>query len=102
MPTLGRPDVYAQEVIFPSFVATTPPGPIATFIGPHPKGPTAPTIVEGWSQFVSLYGGFSLIGANGQPLVPSFLALSVYNYFQSGGRSAQIVRVVSFGSGPAT
>jgi uncharacterized protein len=102
MPTFLRPDVYAQEVLSPSFVASTPPGPIATFIGPHPKGPIVPTIVEGWSQFVSLFGGFNLIGANGQPLVPSFLALSVYNYFQSGGRTAQIVRVVASGAQQAT
>jgi hypothetical protein len=102
MPTLLRPDVYAQEQLFPSFVPGAPPGTIATFIGPHPKGPTTPTVIQSWQNFVSLFGGFNIIGTNGQPVVPSYLALSVYNFFQSGGRLAQIVRVVASGSGQAT
>jgi phage tail sheath protein FI len=58
---------------------------VAAFVGIASDGPFhSPTLVTNWSQFTSTFGGF---------LEGSYLAHSVYAYFNNGGGSAYIVRV---------
>lgn len=80
-----RPGVYITESLKPLPQQVSPPGlAVAAFVGAHNAGPSTPTKVNSWEQFMSLYGGFG----NGL----NYLPFQVYNYFANGGRSAWILR----------
>lgn len=96
MPSLTQPGVYVDESAFPSFVAASPATAVAAFVGYHPKGPLAPTVINSWGLFVANYGGFN------QFFPPSDLSLAVYSYFNSGGSSCIVVRAVSSATPPST
>jgi hypothetical protein len=58
---------------------------VAAFIGFAGKGPiSTPTLVTNWTQFVEGFGDF---------IEGSYLAHSVYGYFNNGGGRAYIVRL---------
>lgn len=92
MPSLQRPGVYIEEHLSPSFVATTPGQSIAAFVGPNGRGPTTPTLVQSWTEFVSKFGGFE------NPITNNFLPYSIYNFFNNGGRGAYIARAIGTGA----
>lgn len=85
MPTYQRPGVYVEETLSPLSSALASPGlATAAFVGENAQGPSVPTLVSSWSQYKTLYGGFS---GNS-----NFLPYSVYSYFQNGGNQAWVVR----------
>src|SRR5215831_16903249 len=86
MPTLTRPGVYVDESAFPTYVSATPGTAAACFVGPSPRGPLTPTIVNSWKEFTSYFGPFTTA------YPPSSLHLAVFTYFSAGGSSALIIR----------
>jgi hypothetical protein len=84
--------VYVEESLSPSFVATSPGQSVAVFIGPNGRGPTTPTLVRSWTEYVARFGGFD------NPIPNNYLPYSVYNFFNNGGRMAYIVRAVGTGA----
>lgn len=82
------PGVYVTESTFPTYTNSTPTSTVAVFVGAHNQGPTIPTLVQSWPEFVAQYGGFS------NTVGPTSLALAVYAYFSNGGSQAYILRVV--------
>jgi len=84
------PGTYVQEITSPTFNAVNTQSQSAfVFIGAHPQGPLFPTQVRSWAQFQALYGGFS------ETVYPSDLALAVYSFFNNGGGSCYVLRVVN-------
>jgi phage tail sheath protein FI len=85
MPTLTYPGVYIQEIsggVRPLEVASTS---TAAFVGLTEMGPEEATRVTSWTEFQRLYGSF---------FADSYLAHSVFQYFNNGGRQCYIVRVI--------
>ena len=78
-------------------------GPItagAAILGPTVKGPVSiPTLVTSYSDYKSKFGGtFESASIQYEYLT----SIAVYNYFQQGGQTALITRVVSGSYTPAT
>lgn len=94
MATNSRPGVYIQETSLPQNVAlannSTAVGALLGFL---PKGPTKPTLVTSWSEFVKTYGSYS----NSYPTT-----FGAYAFFANGGRNLFINRVVGSGADTAT
>jgi len=83
-----------------SFVTQQPVQAGAAIIGPTVKGPVGiPTVVTSYSDYVSKYGAIFLSGSN---TYSYFTSISAYNYFQNGGTSLLVTRVVSGSFTPAT
>ncbi|MEU6797695.1 phage tail sheath C-terminal domain-containing protein [Nonomuraea wenchangensis] len=85
MPTPTYPGVYVAETpggARPLDIASTS---TAAFLGLAEMGPETATRVTSWTEFQRLYGSFTSDG---------FLAHSVFQYFNNGGRMCYIVRVV--------
>ncbi len=84
MPTLTYPGVYLQEIssgVRPIAAASTS---TPAFVGLAQMGPTAATRVTSWTEFQRLFGSF---------ITDGFLAHSVFQFFNNGGRQCYIVRV---------
>lgn len=85
MPTLTYPGVYIQEVssgVRPIEVASTS---TAAFVGLTEMGPTeGAKRITNWTEFQRYFGGF---------FADSYLAYSVFQFFNNGGRQCYIVRV---------
>ena len=76
-----------------SFITQQPIQAGAAIIGPTVKGPVGiPTMVTSYSQYLNKYGSTFLSGSQTYTYLTS---LSVYNYFQNGGNSLLVTRVVS-------
>ena len=76
-----------------SFVTTQPVQAGAAIIGPTVKGPVGiPTIVTTYSEYLNKYGDTFLSGSQ---TYSYFTSISAYNYFQNGGASLLVTRVVS-------
>lgn len=96
MANYKRPGVYVEETLRPLTQALSAPGDAyAAFVGVHPKGPTTPTLVTSWTQFVALFGSFS-------PDPTQYLAHAVFQFFNNGGRNAYITRSVNTNAVAAT
>lgn len=92
MPTYLSPGVYIEEVEAGSRPIEGVGTAVAAFVGMAARGPLhEPTLVTNWSQFTSTFGDF---------LEGSYLAHSVYGYFNNGGGSAYVVRVGQNGEAP--
>jgi phage tail sheath protein FI len=83
-----RPGVYISENLTPLAASPDTSGTAtAAFVGVSALGgPTLPTFVTSWAQYVALFGGF-----NGT----DFLPYSVYEYFNNGGSGCYIVRAAA-------
>jgi uncharacterized protein len=84
MPNLSYPGVYIQEIssgVRPIAAASTS---TAAFVGLAEMGPDDATLVTSWTDFQRAYGSF---------IADSFLAHSVFQFFNNGGRQCYIVRV---------
>jgi uncharacterized protein len=91
MPQYLSPGVYVEEVPSGSQPIEGVGTAVAAFVGLAEKGPlNEPTLVTNWSQFVNTFGGF---------LEGTYLALSVYGFFNNGGGKAYIVRIGQTGAG---
>jgi len=72
----------------------------AAIIGPTVKGPVEiPTLVTSYADYVNRFGDVLLSGSNTYSYLTS---ISAYNYFQNGGTSLVVARVVSGTYSPAT
>ncbi len=91
MPTYLSPGVYIDEVDSGSRPIEGVGTAVAAFVGLAADGPfNTPTLVSNWTQFTAAFGSF---------VDGSYLAQSVYAYFQNGGGNAYIVRI---GQDPAS
>jgi len=90
--TLLSPGVLAREND-QSFIQGQPVSVGAAIIGPAVKGPVeVPTLVTSFSEYTAIFGGAVQSGSN----VYSYLtSAAVSNYFNSGGTSLLVTRVVS-------
>ena len=90
--TLVSPGVLARENDL-SFVSQQPVAVGAAIIGPTVKGPVeVPTIVTSYSDYSSLFGTTFDSGSDEYSF---FTSIAAYNYFQNGGESLLVARVVS-------
>ena len=90
--TLISPGVLARENDS-SFIRQQPVNVGAAIIGPTVLGPVEiPTVVTSYSAFVNRFGaGFQ----SGSDNVSFFTSIAAYNYFNNGGTSLLVARVVS-------
>lgn len=84
-----RPGVYVQEAPLPRVIASTNLSLTAgAFIGTALMGPDEPVLLTSWSQFVGMFGSFSLDDRR------TSLAPAVYQFFANGGGQCYICRVL--------
>jgi len=97
---LLSPGVLSRE-IDASFIAEQPPVIGAAIIGPTVKGPVGiPVTVTSYSDFVSRFGETEVIANSGS--YSYFTSITAYNYFQNGGETLLVTRIVSGTYTPAT
>ena len=90
--TLVSPGVLARENDS-SFVSQQPVAVGAAIIGPTVKGPVEiPTVVTSYSDYASIFGTTL---DSGSDTYTYFTSIAAYNYFQNGGESLLVARVVS-------
>ena len=90
--TLISPGVLAREND-QSQVTSQPITVGASIIGPTVKGPVEiPTIVTSYSQYQSTFGT-TFLSSSG--VYTYFTSIAAYNYFNNGGQSLLVSRVVS-------
>src|SRR4051812_14692283 len=93
MPTYLTPGVYVEEVPSANKPIEGVSTSIAAFVGLAPGGPVnTPMRISNWTQFSRIYGD-SENPDNGPFMEGSYLAHSVYGFFQNGGSLCWIVRV---------
>ena len=93
--TYQRPGVYVNTSLTPLSTGTTNPGQsTAAFVGVHSQGPTAPTLVTSWNDFLNVYGGFGN--------ATNYLPFAVWQYFANNGNQAYIVRAAASDAVTAT
>ena len=96
---LLSPGVLAQEND-QSFLQAQPVQAGAAIIGPTLKGPVGiPTLVTTYSDFKNRFG---CVVESGSAEYTYFTSISAYNYFQQGGDSLLVTRVVSGSFTPAS
>ena len=96
--TLISPGVLAREND-QSQVTSQPVTVGAALIGPSVKGPVEiPTIVTSYSQYQNTFGTTFLSGSG---IYTYFTSIAAYNYFNNGGQSLLVARVVSGSYTPA-
>jgi len=101
------PGVYiVEKPIVPGTVAPVGTGSLAIW-GEFPWGPTTPTLVTSWKQFVEEYGEWGGIdnakalnslfgfGVSNSTKLPAY---AVYQYFLNGGASAYVVNAITGGT----
>ena len=99
--TLVSPGVLARENDS-SFVTQQPIAVGAAIIGPTVKGPVEiPTVVRSYSDYVNRFGA---VLTSGSETYTYFTSIAAYNYFNNGGESLLVARVVtgSYTSAQAT
>lgn len=99
METLLSPGVLTRE----NDQSQITQGPItagAAIVGPTVKGPVRiPTLVTSYSDYINKFGGSFVSGGATHEYLTS---ISAYNYFQQGGTTLLVTRVVSGTFSPAT
>jgi len=90
--TLLSPGVLAREND-QSFIQGQPVSVGAAIIGPAAKGPVEiPTLVGSFSEYTAIFGGAIESGSN---VYSYFTSIAANNYFQNGGTSLLVTRVVT-------
>jgi uncharacterized protein len=85
MPQYLSPGVYVEEVPSGTMPIEGVGTAVAAFVGLAQSGPyNEPTLVTNWTQYVTNFGDM---------MEGSYMAHSVYGFFQNGGGSAYIVRI---------
>jgi hypothetical protein len=95
--TLVSPGVLTREND-QSFITQQPITVGAAIVGPTVKGPVEiPTIVTSYSDFQNRFGTTFVSGANAsnEQVYTYLTSIAAYNYFQNGGESLLVARVVS-------
>jgi phage tail sheath protein FI len=97
---LLSPGVLSRE-IDTTFIAEQPPQIGAAIIGPTVKGPVGiPVTVTSYTDFASRFGETEVIAGTGS--FSYFTSIAAYNYFQNGGETLLVTRVVSGTYAPAS
>jgi hypothetical protein len=97
--TIVSPGVLAIEND-QSFITQGPVTAGAAIVGPTVKGKVGiPTIVTSYSDYLNKYGATFISGSQ---TYTYFTSISAYNYFNNGGTSLLVTRVVSGSFTPAT
>ena len=97
--TLISPGVLAREND-QSFITQGPVTVGAAIIGPTAKGPVeVPTVVTSYSQYQNIFG---TTFTSASSVFTYFTSIAAYNYFNNGGESLLVARVVSGSFSPAT
>jgi len=88
MPTqISHPSVVINETL-----AVLPGNPgvpglaIATFAANYTQGPTVPTLITSWNQYLQLYGSFTQAAGN-------LLHFAVYQFFNNGGQQCYVLSI---------
>ena len=90
--TLISPGVLAREND-QSFITQQPVTVGAAIIGPTVKGPVeVPTIVTSYSDYLNKFGSTFITGGQ---VYTYFTSIAAYNYFNNGGETLLVARVVS-------
>jgi hypothetical protein len=90
--TLVSPGVLARESD-QSFITQQPVTVGAAIIGPTVKGPVEiPTVVTSYSEYQSVFGTTFESGSDSYSY---FTSIAAYNYFNNGGESLLVARVVT-------
>ena len=93
------PGVTTSE-IDNTFLTGQPTQAGAAIVGPTVKGPVeVPTLVTSYADYVNRFGDVLVSGSN---TYSYFTSISAYNYFQNGGKSLIVARVVTGSYTPAT
>jgi hypothetical protein len=95
--TLVSPGVLTREND-QSFITQQPITVGAAIVGPTVKGPVEiPTIVTSYSDFQNRFGSTFVSGTNAsnEQVYTYLTSIAAYNYFQNGGESLLVARVVS-------
>ena len=83
-----------------SFITQQPVQAGAAIVGPTVKGPVGiPTLVTSYSDYLNKFGATLISGSQ---TYTYFTSISTYNYFQNGGNTLLVTRVVSGSFTPAT
>jgi len=86
------PGVFTRENDI-SFVTPAPVDASSAFIGPTVKGPVEqPTIVTSFNEYKAIFGDIFVSASVNKEFLTS---LAIKNFFQQGGNSALVTRVVS-------
>lgn len=88
--SLNRPGTYVNEQLAAAQTSSASGGSQQAFVGALARGPVGPTLCNSWTDFNRYFGGF--VGTDQK------MAHAVYNYFNSGGRNAWIVRALGTGA----
>ena len=84
-----RPGVYVQETLNPVQPVVGPNSDsVGAFIGANDRGPTTPTLVTSWSDYVTKYGSWNIAASNSLPI-------AVYLFFSNGGSRCYVKRVTA-------
>lgn len=93
--TYQRPGVYVNTSLTPLSTATTSSGQsTAAFVGVHTQGPTQPTLITSWNQFLQQYGGFGTAA--------NYLPFAVWQFFNNNGNQCYVVRAAAADAVTAT
>jgi hypothetical protein len=97
---LLSPGVLSRE-IDTSFIAEQPPVIGAAIVGPTVKGPVGvPVTVTSYTDFTNYFGETEVIANSGS--FSYFTSIAAYNYFQNGGQTLLVTRVVNGTYEPAS
>jgi hypothetical protein len=97
--TLISPGVLTRENDL-SQITQLPPSVGLALVGPTVKGqPNIPTVVRSYSDYVNRFGGSFISGGASYEFLTSIAA---FNYFQQGGTSILVTRVVTSSFTPAS
>ena len=90
--TLLSPGILARENDL-TVTAQTPTTIGAAIVGPTVKGnPLVPTVVTSYSEYLSVFGDVFKSGSN---YYEYFTSLAAKEYFNNGGRSLLVTKIVS-------
>ena len=93
------PGVYSRENDI-SYITPAPLAAGAAFVGPTVKGPkNQPLVVTSYSDYVRKFGETFLVAGNKN--YEFLTSVAVKNYFQNGGQTALVTRIVSGTYAPA-
>src|SRR5919197_5735905 len=93
MPTYLTPGVYVEEIPSANKPIEGVGTAVAAFVGLAPGGPVnTPMRISNWTQFAKIFGD-PVNADNGPFMEGSYLAHSVYGFFQNGGTLCWVVRV---------
>lgn len=92
----NRPGIFINETLTPLVATAGVPGQAtAVFAANYFMGPTTPTFVSSWNQYVQRYGSFTQSQG-------SLLHYAVFQYFNNGGTGCYILSVPNTDATTAT